>query len=738
MNSRKALLIENDESYIKLISGALIKLGFKSMVLRGGGGRAPELVKQELPNLIILALELPGVNGYIICKRIKETEETKGIPLILISSQAKPEDFEKHRKLRIRADEYLIKPFNQEDLLKKIKTIIDTGKQLEEEAKILSERRADSEDQVMVKSSELASFKQLLEKLKHQNKVTIDKLRSDLREKTESEERLAKILAAERKGFQQEKARLEAKLLKEIEGLKDERNRLKGNISELEAVPRKGEQSEEIKKNLDQALGEMDGLKRQYQDAVEEKSSLSEDLKKAREEKERLKANISELEVALRKGEQSDALEQAFAERDKLREQYQTTLKENSRLIEDLKRELEEKGSLISKNKELQGEIEDLRGRLRTREEKAVETEEPPEELDELEVMPETKEEKELEKEIPEAEEAVTEAASTETPKIGREAPEAVPIGRLELEKVVSVVTPTKGPEAEEAVSEAVPIARMGTGEKAKRIPLSMGIIGGGAALLVILLTALYFFTDIFSSSRSTSEQTSEPASLASVALTGKKTTEEAITEPKEEEQEEEAIEVDEEKEEATIVEKEEIRTAKKEASPRKPEKKTTAKAAKKEVPRYTVQVGTYKNKANLEKVKRSIKGLGFEPYTVEERRKGKEKAYYVYLDKKFILGEANSVSMKLNIFEIKHKKIKQKGGKYSIFAGKFSKSKDAQAVKQKIKDAGYPATVTTRSSTELFYVCQAGRFTTRGEANRAANTLKSKGYKPEIVEIKK
>ena len=104
MNSRKALIIENDESYLKLISGTLAGFGFENLVVKKGE-EAPELVKQELPDLIVLAIELPGVNGYIVCKRIKETEETKGIPLILISSEAKTEDFEKHRKLRIKAEE---------------------------------------------------------------------------------------------------------------------------------------------------------------------------------------------------------------------------------------------------------------------------------------------------------------------------------------------------------------------------------------------------------------------------------------------------------------------------------------------------------------------------------------------------------------------------------------------------------------------------------------------------------
>ncbi len=788
MNSRKALLIENDESYLRLTSGALAGLGFKSLVVRGGG-KAPELVKQELPDLIVLAVELPGVNGYIVCKKIKETEETKRIPLILISSGAKPEDFERHRKLRIKADEYLLKPFSKEDLLQKVNTIIDKGEQLREEGKIPSEQRAVLEDTVMVQSKELATFKQLLDKIKHQNKTAIEKLRSELKEKTESEERLSRMLATEREGFQQEKAQLETKLLKEIDELREEKNRLKTNISELEEVLQKSDQSEEIKKRLVQALAERDRLKQQYQATMKEKNSLSEDIKRELEEKgnliskskelqgemetlqerlkdreekvaeaegliekskgfeselirkteglekeisslkkkkDSLKTNISELEVLLQKGDQSNALEQAFAERDKFKQQYQATLEEKSSLIEDLKRELEEKGNLISKSKELQGEIEALQGRLREREEKVVEAEGLPEELEELEAQPEPSEEKkgELEKEIPEA-------ASTETLEVEEAVPEAVPIGRLKIEKVAP---------------EAAPRVRVEKDEKVKRSSIQLGIIGGVVALLVFSLAALYFLTDIFSPSRSPSRLTPEPTTVVSVPATSKKTIEKAETEPREgKKEEQEAPEPAEKKEEVTTAKaetkppakKKEVKTAKK-APIRKPKTKPPVKVAKKEVPRYTVQVGVYKNKANLDKVAKSLKKLGLDPYTVRQQKKGKKKLYHVYLDRKFILGETIPVSMKLSIFEIKNKKIKQKDGKYSIFAGKFPTLKKAQEAKQKIKDAGYAATITPKSSTQLLYICRAGKFSTKKEADRVAGTLRKSGYKPETVELKK
>lgn len=681
MASRKALIIENDESYLRIISGVLAGLGFRNLLVREES-TAPQLAKQELPDLIVLSVELPKVNGYVLCKRIKETEETRRIPLILISAKAGAEDFEKHRKLRIRADEYLIKPFNQENFRRKVEAVIDLASieelELREEAKIPPEQR------VISGGEEVATIQEVFDKLKLKNKMVVEKLRKELKEKADSEQRLSRMLAAEREGLQREKMQSENKL-KEIDQLKKEKNQLKKNISELEVALQKGGQSGEIKNRLDQAITERDKLSLQYQKAMEENRSLIADLKRELEDKNSLAAKNEELQKELKALQKESAV-----------------------------RKEEDRESLTAKNEEQQKEIKALQENLKQREEELAQVS------------------KELESELKrKAEEMQAQLVSPQKKEEDLEEDLEKEIVQLKEEKEF---LEKKAPEAKEGFSPEVTIASVQkqTGEKIfKRSPLQLGIIGGVVALLVIAFAGYYFFRDTIFPDHSSSSSTSKPIPVVSAPpLMSKKGMEKAEAEPQEEKEEKKG-------ETSEAPEKKEIKIPE-QVTPPTPPKKTPAKVAKQEVARYTVQVGAYQNKADLEKVTKSLKKMGLEPYTVTEQRKSKKKLYYVYLDKKFILGEANSVSMKLNIFDIQNKIIKRKDGKYTIFAGKFSTLKKANETKQKISDAGYSADVSPRSSTELIYISQAGKFPTKEEANRVANTLKKSGYKPEVVELKK
>jgi DNA-binding response OmpR family regulator len=123
MPSKKILLIDNDIEYQALITNALEPANYRiNIALDGEGGF--QLAKKDRPDLVIIAIELQDSNGYLISKRFREDEGLKNIPIILISRDAKPKDFEQHRKLKIKADEYLLKPFSEEVLLSKVQNLI--------------------------------------------------------------------------------------------------------------------------------------------------------------------------------------------------------------------------------------------------------------------------------------------------------------------------------------------------------------------------------------------------------------------------------------------------------------------------------------------------------------------------------------------------------------------------------------------------------------------------------------
>ena len=123
---KKVLIIEGDETWARMMAGALEKEGSEVEIVYDGMeglGKA----QREHPDFIILSVELPRESGYLICKKLKEDKELRKIPLMLISAEATEEDFERHRKLRVRADDYLRKPFTDEEFLAKVSNHIGFG-----------------------------------------------------------------------------------------------------------------------------------------------------------------------------------------------------------------------------------------------------------------------------------------------------------------------------------------------------------------------------------------------------------------------------------------------------------------------------------------------------------------------------------------------------------------------------------------------------------------------------------
>ena len=89
------------------------------------------LAKTESPDLIVVCVEAQPTNGYMLCTRLKKDEQLKSIPVILTSANATPDSFEKHKKLKTRAEDYLIKPFAPSTMLEKAASLM--GVQLPDE-----------------------------------------------------------------------------------------------------------------------------------------------------------------------------------------------------------------------------------------------------------------------------------------------------------------------------------------------------------------------------------------------------------------------------------------------------------------------------------------------------------------------------------------------------------------------------------------------------------------------------
>ncbi|MCC7112356.1 MAG: response regulator [Deltaproteobacteria bacterium] len=117
------LLIDAEQPFADNLAGSLKGRGFQVKLLDDGKDGL-DFAKDSRPDLIVLCVELPKMSGYSICNKLKKDNDLKGIPLIITSKEATPETFAQHKKLKTRAEDYLIKPFSEGELIEKIGALI--------------------------------------------------------------------------------------------------------------------------------------------------------------------------------------------------------------------------------------------------------------------------------------------------------------------------------------------------------------------------------------------------------------------------------------------------------------------------------------------------------------------------------------------------------------------------------------------------------------------------------------
>jgi DNA-binding response OmpR family regulator len=116
---RRILIIEDDPSITLMIRDNLEYEGFKVSSV-ADGSRAIQAVRSFMPDLILLDLMLPGLDGYEICSAISQS--TLRIPVIILSARSQSAD--KVRGLQLGADDYVTKPFSLDELLARVHAVI--------------------------------------------------------------------------------------------------------------------------------------------------------------------------------------------------------------------------------------------------------------------------------------------------------------------------------------------------------------------------------------------------------------------------------------------------------------------------------------------------------------------------------------------------------------------------------------------------------------------------------------
>jgi two-component system phosphate regulon response regulator PhoB/two-component system alkaline phosphatase synthesis response regulator PhoP len=121
MKDKTIAIVDDDREIREMVAQYLTKDGFRTKGL-GDAESLLSYIEGEMPDLIILDLMLPGMNGFEVCKKLREKDRTAAIPIIILSGKAESSD--KVSGLDLGADDYVVKPFSMDELSARVRAVL--------------------------------------------------------------------------------------------------------------------------------------------------------------------------------------------------------------------------------------------------------------------------------------------------------------------------------------------------------------------------------------------------------------------------------------------------------------------------------------------------------------------------------------------------------------------------------------------------------------------------------------
>ncbi len=118
MNNQRILVVDDDKNICEIIRLYLEKEGYE-VIIANDGQKALELFKEKTPSVVVLDVMMPKMDGFQVCREIRRVSS---IPVIMLT--AKGETFDKVLGLELGADDYMVKPFENKELVARIKAVL--------------------------------------------------------------------------------------------------------------------------------------------------------------------------------------------------------------------------------------------------------------------------------------------------------------------------------------------------------------------------------------------------------------------------------------------------------------------------------------------------------------------------------------------------------------------------------------------------------------------------------------
>jgi DNA-binding response OmpR family regulator len=120
-DKKKILIVDDEKDLVSLVSLHMKMAGY-DVLSAADGEKALEIIQEVKPNLIILDLMLPEIDGWEVCRRLREESDMQKIPVIMLTARTQADD--KLRGFVVGADDYVTKPFSPRELVARVKRVL--------------------------------------------------------------------------------------------------------------------------------------------------------------------------------------------------------------------------------------------------------------------------------------------------------------------------------------------------------------------------------------------------------------------------------------------------------------------------------------------------------------------------------------------------------------------------------------------------------------------------------------
>src|ERR671930_1307811 len=156
----KILVVDDVPENVRLLEAVLVPRGYE-VVTATDGQAALDLVETEEPDLILLDVMMPGLDGYAVCQQLREHEETAVLPVIMVTSSIGQE---KTKAIEAGADDFIPKPFNHDELLTRVRSLLRIKRYhdtIKAQAAELAQLNRTLEERVQIQVGELERLQRL-------------------------------------------------------------------------------------------------------------------------------------------------------------------------------------------------------------------------------------------------------------------------------------------------------------------------------------------------------------------------------------------------------------------------------------------------------------------------------------------------------------------------------------------------------------------------------------------------